>query len=67
MMAELDGAAVAYRIVLTKADKPKPAALDAVRTAVAAELKRHPAAFPAVQATSAETGEGAFSDEIASC
>ncbi len=58
MMADLDGAAVAYRVVLTKADKPKPAALAAVRDAVAAELVHHPAAFPLVQATSAETGEG---------
>ena len=58
MMAELDGAAVAYQIVLTKADKPKPAELDAVRAAVAEELKRHPAAFPAVRTTSAETGAG---------
>jgi GTP-binding protein len=54
----LDKAAVSYQIVLTKADKLKPAALaDAVAAATAAIAKR-PAAYPDVLATSAETGAG---------
>jgi GTP-binding protein len=58
MMADLDRAAVAYRIVLTKADKLKPAGLSRVEAEVQAALTRHPAAFPAVLSTSAETGAG---------
>jgi GTP-binding protein len=58
MMALLDEAAVGYRLVLTKADKIKPTELAEVLERVAGEARRHPAAFPEVLATSAETGDG---------
>ena len=54
----LDEAAVAYQIVLTKADKIKPAELEKVRHEVAAAVKKHPAAFPGIHATSSEKGAG---------
>ncbi len=54
----LDKAAVSYQIVLTKADKPKPAELAKVEAAVTLALRKRPAAHPAVLATSAETGVG---------
>ncbi len=49
----LDQAAVAYQVVLTKADKPHSGAVAATREAVANALKKHPAAAPEVLATSA--------------
>jgi GTP-binding protein len=58
MMTLLDGAAVPFQVVLTKADKLKPAALDAARAAAAESLKRHAAAFPETHATSSDTGQG---------
>lgn len=54
----LDRAAVSYQLVLTKADKLKPGAAQAVAQTVAGAVARRPAAFPRVLATSAETGEG---------
>lgn len=54
----LDTAAVSYQIVLTKADKIAPKALDAVLAATDAALKKHPAAFPGIIATSSEKGAG---------
>jgi GTP-binding protein len=53
-----DVAAVSYQIVLTKADKLKPAEIAAVTAATEAAVARRPAAFPRVLATSAETGLG---------
>jgi GTP-binding protein len=58
IMAMLDGAAVGYQAVLTKADKPKSAELEACLAAATAELARHPAAHPEVLTTSAEKGLG---------
>lgn len=58
IMGELDEAAVSYQVILTKADKPTPSALAAVRRATARELARHPAAHPDCLATSAVTGHG---------
>ena len=58
VMAELDQAAVAYQLVFTKADKVKPGTFEALRAASAEELARHPAAHPAMLATSAHKGEG---------
>ena len=58
VMAMLDAAAVGYHLVLTKADKIKPTALEATLEAVRAEAARHPAAHPALFATSSETGAG---------
>jgi GTP-binding protein len=54
----LDGAAVSYQPVLTKADKPSRPALAATVAAVAAALARRPAAHPEVLVTSSETGAG---------
>jgi len=58
MMKMLDEAAVGYRIVLTKSDKIKASALAQTAEAVAAEAKKHPAAFPEIHLTSAEKGQG---------
>ncbi len=58
MMKMLDEAAVGYRIVLTKADKIKASALDAVAAKVAEEARKHPAAYPEMHVTSAEKGMG---------
>jgi GTP-binding protein len=54
----LDGAAVSYRLVLTKADKVKATDLAAVQDATAAEARKRPAAHPEVLATSSEGGMG---------
>jgi GTP-binding protein len=54
----LDKAAVSYQVVLTKTDKLKPAALEALIAATAAAIAKRPAAHPLVLATSAETGAG---------
>lgn len=57
-MDAFDSAAVSYQIVLTKADKLKPAEVEAVRLKTLAAIARRPAAFPRVIATSSETGLG---------
>ncbi len=54
----LDEAAVSYEIVLTKADEPKRDALAATVDAVAAAVRKRPAAYPDVLATSSRTGAG---------
>jgi GTP-binding protein len=54
----LDEAAVLYQIVLTKCDKLKPAELALRIDAVRAALKKHPAAYPVVHATSSNEGTG---------
>lgn len=54
----LDKAAVSYQIVLTKIDKIKASALAGTRAEVEEALKRRPAAYPAVLATSSEKGHG---------
>jgi GTP-binding protein len=54
----LDEAAVSYEILLTKADEVKPAALAATIAEVAAEVRKRPASYPDVLATSARTGAG---------
>jgi GTP-binding protein len=58
VMDLLDKAAVPYRLVLTKADGVKPAALARKLAEVEALARAHPAAHPEVLATSAETGLG---------
>jgi len=58
MLDMLDAAAVSYRLVLTKADKIKPAELDAVTQRTAAAARKRPAAHPEIIATSSETGFG---------
>jgi GTP-binding protein len=58
IMDLLDEAAVSYQIVLTKADKVKPAQLAEVQEASLAAIKRRPAAHPQIIATSSETRDG---------
>jgi GTP-binding protein len=57
-MDALDKAAVSYQIVLTKADKIKPAELEKVKAATAAGIRKRPAAHPVVLVTSSEKGFG---------
>lgn len=57
-MALVDKAAVSFCLVLTKMDKLKPQEREGVIGAAAAELQRHPAAYPELDAVSAKTGEG---------
>ena len=68
MLALLDKAAVSYQIVLTKADKIKPAALPKLMEATRAAIAKRPAAFPGLIATSSEknTGLADLQDVIAS-
>ena len=58
MFELLDAAAVTYQLVLTKIDKIKPAELAAVLAKVEAAIKKHPAAFPVIHATSSEKATG---------
>jgi GTP-binding protein len=58
VMDLLDRAAVSYQLVLTKADKIKPAAASGLVAQTAAKIARRPAAYPAVLSTSSEKGEG---------
>jgi GTP-binding protein len=58
VMTMLDDAAVSYQLVLTKADKVKPAALGAIFETVATEARKRPAAHPDIFTTSSETGSG---------
>jgi GTP-binding protein len=57
-MDAFDRAAVSYQIVLTKADKLKPAEVETVRLKTEAAIAKRPAAFPRVIATSSEKGHG---------
>jgi GTP-binding protein len=57
-MDAFDRAAVSYQIILTKADKLKPAEVEAVRAKTEAAIAKRPAAFPRVLATSSEKGAG---------
>ena len=50
--------AVSVMAILTKADKVEATEREALAAATGAALARHPSAFPAVIATSAETGLG---------
>ena len=58
MLDMLDGAAVSYRIILTKADKIKASELEQVLVNTAAAIRKRPAAHPDIIATSAEKGMG---------
>lgn len=58
VMEMLDGAAVSYRIILTKADKIKASELEAVHLQTMAEARKRPAAHPEVITTSSEKGLG---------
>jgi GTP-binding protein len=58
VMSMLDGAAVNYQVVLTKADKPASKAVTSVREATRTALASHVAAHPDVLVTSSQTGAG---------
>src|SRR5262245_33465949 len=58
ILRTLDEAAVSYQIALTKADQVKAPALAERVAAVEAAIRRRPAGFPHVLATSARTGLG---------
>lgn len=58
IMDMLDTAAVSYQTVLTKADKVKELALDAVIADTAQKIGKRPAAYPQLIVTSAEKQEG---------
>lgn len=58
ILSLLDGAAVTFQAVLTKADKVKSKELDSVLEQVRAALAKHPAAFPEIVLTSSQTGDG---------
>lgn len=58
IMTMLDKAAVNYQVVLTKADKIGPRALEAINAAVAAAIAKRPAAHPEILSTSSESGLG---------
>ncbi len=68
VMELLDRAAVTYHLVLTKADGVTVAALARKEAEVTALLTQHPAAYPAIQVTSSQTGQGipALRAELAS-
>ena len=57
-MERLDAAAVSYQVVLTKADKAKPADLDDRIATLGTELAKHPAAHPEIITTSAHASTG---------
>jgi GTP-binding protein len=54
----LDGAAVSYRVVLTKTDKIKATELAEVSERTVAEARKRPAAHPDILSTSSEKGGG---------
>jgi GTP-binding protein len=58
VLGALDRAAASCQVVLTKADAVAQKELSGRIEAVAAELARHPAAYPQVLATSARAGSG---------
>ena len=58
IMDLLDAAAVSFQVVLTKTDKLTPAALERTVAATQEQLVAHPAAMPAVLATSSENKHG---------
>ena len=58
MMEMLDSSAVNYQLVLTKADKVKPADLASTLERTQEEARKHPAAHPNIFTTSSETGTG---------
>lgn len=54
----LDRSAVAFQVVMTKADKVRTIEHEKVLEQVRAALQRHPAAFPEIIVTSSEKGQG---------
>lgn len=58
VMGLLDKAAVSYQVVMTKADKIGPKALEAAIAATREAIAKRPAAFPRIVVTSSEKGSG---------
>ena len=58
IMDGLDEAAVSYLIILTKSDKLKPNVLSKTIDMIENILRKRPAAYPSVVATSSKTGHG---------
>jgi GTP-binding protein len=58
ILGTLDQAAVSYQVVLTKCDRVTPSDLTERLASLHGSLGRHPAAYPNILATAAETGEG---------
>jgi GTP-binding protein len=58
ILSLLDGSAVTFQAVLTKADKVKEKDRERVLDQVRGALARHPAAFPEIVVTSSEKGWG---------
>ncbi len=58
VMELMDQTAVSYQAVLTKIDKIKPAELAQRVATIVEELRVHPAAYPGLLATSAQSGSG---------
>ncbi|TIT10434.1 MAG: YihA family ribosome biogenesis GTP-binding protein, partial [Mesorhizobium sp.] len=58
VLSLLDKAAVSYQIVLTKTDKIKAAGVPRLVEETLQKIKKRPAAFPFVLATSSEKSEG---------
>ncbi len=58
IMTLLDASAVSWAVVITKADKLKPAALEAVCNVTRSRITTHVAAFPELFVTSAEAATG---------
>jgi GTP-binding protein len=58
VLSLLDKAAVSYQIVLTKTDKIKPPAVPKLIDETLSKIRKRPAAFPEVIATSSEKGDG---------
>ncbi|TPW30150.1 YihA family ribosome biogenesis GTP-binding protein [Martelella alba] len=58
VLSLLDKAAVSYQIVLTKTDKIKPPAVTKLLAATAEKIRKRPAAYPEILATSSEKNDG---------
>ncbi len=58
VMELLDHAAVAYQLILTKADSVKPTALAQKQAEITALAAQHPAAIPSVITTSSRNAQG---------
>src|SRR5689334_12702712 len=58
VLSLLDKAAVSYQVVLTKTDKIKAAGVPRLIEVTLARIKKRPAAFPFVLATSSEKADG---------
>ena len=58
LMDLMDESGLSYQIVMTKADRLKPAELEKMRASLAAQVRKRPACHPEIPATSAEDGAG---------